>query len=701
MKFSLNWLKEFVDIKESPEKLAELLSLKSFEVSEWHKVKDDIILEIDILPNRPDALSHYGLAREIAAITNGKLKNRSEKIKESDNQDANKLLSVKVENYDLCPRYSVRVMTDIKVSGSPAWLKNRLESLGLKSINNIVDATNYVMLELGQPLHAFDYDRLSSDKKMIIVSNAKQGEKLKALDEAGTEYDLDKDILTIRNTKEAVAIAGIKGGKGSEIQDTTKNIVIESANFNPSNIRKSSKKLGLVTDASLRFSYGVDFNLAPIALDRAAGLIQELAGGEIAKGMIDEYSQKSITKTVVLEKEYVGRLSGAEISDETSLQILNSLGFEVQDKKDKFVITVPSFRLDVSVPEDVVEEIVRVYGYENIKSQSPLVGAFTDIPFSRGEHLAKFRETELWDFAESIKFRDLVKNIFIGLGFNEVYTYSFISDEDKELHKYEKLIEVQNPISHYARYLRPNLITNLLKSAQNNLKFFQDVRLFEIGRAFTPDEERRLGGVIAVKKGKRAFFEVKGLIDSFLNSLGIADHHYDDLTTWHHADQHVFHPGISAEIKLNDEVIGVVGEISPNILYSLDSKLAGVFKNTVVAGFEFDFLKLINLVQTEREFEPIAKFPTVIRDISMLVDKNVRISQILNRIEGSDTKRIIQDVDVFDIYEDDPSVPEGKKSVAFHVIYQSNERTLKEKEVNEIEVNIKKNLEEGLGAEIR
>lgn len=733
MKFSLNWLKEFVDIKESPEKLAELLTLKSFEVGEWRKVKDDVILDIDILPNRSDALSHYGLAKEIAALipilspTKSEKQNRGSsifqpnhfltklgndlgkigteyKIKGDKGLDINKLLNVKVENYDLCPRYTAGVITDVKVGKSPSWLKDRLNLLGLQSINNIVDATNYVMLELGQPLHAFDFDKLTdsrSGKKEIIVKTAKDGEKLRALDEAGTEHILDKDILTIRDNKGAMAIAGIKGGRGTEIQSSTKNIAIESANFNPSNIRKSSKKLNLTTDASLRFSYGVDFNLTSIALTRVTGLIQELAGGKIAKGVVDEYSQKPVIKTVVLEKEYITRLSGVKIPDKTSLQILTSLGFKVQDKKNKFIITVPSFRLDISIPEDVIEEIVRVYGYENIKFQSPLVGAFTDIPFSRGEHLAKFKETELWDFVESIRFRDLTRNILNGLGLTEVYNYSFVSDEDKELYGYRKLIEIQNPISHYARYLRPNLITNLLKVSQSNLKFFQDVRLFEIGRVFMPDETRRLAGVIAVKKGKKVFFELKGLIDSFLNSLGVAGHRYDDITSWHRADRYIFHPGISAEIKLNDEVLGIMGEISPNVLFSLDKGLAGVFRSAAVAGFEFNFKKLISLVQSEREFEPIAKFPAIVRDISLLVNKDVRISQILNSIESADTKRIVQDVDVFDIYEDDPSLPEGKKSVALHVIYQSNERTLRDKEVNEIENNIKGELEKRLGAEIR
>jgi len=694
MRFSFNWLKEFTD-------------------KEWHKINDDIIFEIDILPNRPDALSHFGLAYEIAALTNKKLPTIDFEIKEKGG-DVKDVLEVKVENKDLCPRYSARIITNVDIKESPQWLKEKLETLGLKSINNVVDATNYVMLEMGQPLHAFDFNKLTSKnekKKTIIVRNAKNGEKIKVLDELGTEYKLMENDLVIADTEKPIAIAGIKGGMNTAIDNKTKTIILESANFDKSSILSSSKRLNLNTDSSLRFSYGIDPELTIKALDRVASLILEIAGGEIAKNYIDIYSQKRAPIKILLDKQYITRLIGQEIKEKESKEIMERLGFEVEDKKDKFLVTVPSFRLDITNQEDLIEEIARIYGYNEIQSKSPEIAIYPETPelWRKQIHLEKYKETEPWETFEEIALREHMKDILADIGLTEVYNYSFMSDEEKELFNIKDIIELQNPISYKFRYLRPNLLINLLKNVQNNLKFFQNVRLFEYGRVFKSlgnnqiKEEKRLGGIIAVKKGKNLFFELKGLADTFLNKLGIADHYYDDTKpfSWPEYEVRGFYPGVFAEIKLDGKVLGIIGEISPHILFSLDTGLAGSFRNTSVAAFEFDFKKLSFASQKEREFQPIPKYPSVIRDISILVDQDVRISEVLNKIEGADSKRIVQDVDVFDVYEDSPDLPKGKKSIAFHIIYRAEDHTLTEQEVDEVEQNIKKALEEGLGAGIR
>lgn len=711
MKFSFNWLKEFVDIDLTPEQLAKLLTYKSFEVKEWHKINNDVIFEIDILPNRPDALSHYGLAYEIAALTNKKHPRIDINLKEGSFKAEN-LLAVKVNNKNICPRYTARVIKDVQIKESPNWLKEKLEILGLKSINNVVDATNYVMLEMGQPLHAFDFEKLESpnSKKEIIVRNAKNGEKIKVLDELGTEYELRESDLIIADSKKPIAIAGIKGGMNTAISNETKTIIIESANFDKSSILTSSKRLNLHTDSSLRFSYGIDPELTIKALNRVASLISKIARGEISKDYIDIYSQKRMPVRIQLDKEYINKLIGQEIKEEESKNIIKRLGFEIEDKKDKILVSVPSFRLDVATPEDLIEEIARIYGYNNIKSKSPEIAIYPESPelWRKELHLEKYQEAKEWETLDEISLREQMKDILANIGFTEVYNYSFISDEEKEIFNIENIIELQNPISHKFRYLRPNLLINLLRNAQNNLKFFQDIRLFEWGRVFKPSnekikEEKRLAGIVAVKKGRNLFFELKGLVDTFLNKLDIADHYYDDTKPfqWPEYEIRGFYPGIFAEIKLDSNVLGIIGEISPYVLFSLDAGLAGSFRNTSVAAFEFDFEKLYAASQKEREFQPIPKYPPVIRDISILVDKDVRISEILNKIEGADSKRIVQDVNVFDIYEDASDMPEGKKSVAFHIIYQSPDHTLTEKEVDEVEKNIKKALEEGLDAEIR
>ena len=688
MKFSYNLLKKYVDIKLTPEELAEVLSAKTAEVEQIDKVGGDSIMEIKILYNRGDLLSHYGMAREIAALTGGKLENLDLDYAET-NEKTSDLIKVEIENPELCPRYTAQVIKNVKIGDSPKWLKDILVSLGLKSINNIVDVVNYVMIEMGQPLHAFDYARIAGHK--IIVRSARQGEKIVTLDEAKTEYELSPNTLIIADQEKPLAIAGIKGGYGSEITDSTRTIMLESANFDRTNIRKTSVNLGLRTDASIRFSYGLDPNLAGYAIYRAAEFIQELAGGEITKDNVTVYPREVKPWKISVKKSYINSLIGTVIPEKEINKILSRICQPVKSDANKFVVTVPTYRLDIQTPEDVIEEIARIYGYENIKPVPPAMSIYRP---------AESRASEDWDIEQTIKARNLMKNILKGLGFAECYNYSFLSEEIKKIFNIFFAPEIANPVSQEARYLRTGLIPNLVLSTKKNLRFSDSVRLFETGNVFTQkgdevEEKETIAGVIA---GKNAFIELKGTAESFLRQLGIDDAEFsDDISSSHSAEiKNWYHPGRVAEVQIGEQGIGLIGDLHPHIKSEL-----GIKPDVEVAQFSLRMSPLVRSVEEELEFEPIPKYPAIIRDISLLVSKDVKISEILNRIEEADTNGIVQDVDVFDIYEDNPDVPEGKKSIAFHIIYRSDNRTLTDEEADKVEQNIKKALEQGLGAEIR
>jgi len=704
MKFSYNWLKQYLPNLPKPEKLAQVLTLKSFNIEDIEKKAKDHILNVELLPNRiPDCGSHLGLAREIGAIFNLKIKEPNIKISES-NKKVSDQLEVKIEDPELCSRYTARIINDIKVGPSPKWLKEQLEILGLKSINNVVDSTNFVMLEYGQPLHAFSLEKLesSSNKKKIIIRPAKKGEKIKSLDEAQTEYVLCPDNLVISDEKKPIAIAGIKGGFNTAIDNNTTSIIIESANFDKVSISKTSKKMNLVTDASLRFSAGLDPNLTIEALDRAASLIIETCKGKSAKGIIDVYPRKNNSARIAVRKKYLNDLIGIEIPNKKTKEIFDALGFECKEEKEKFIITVPTIRTDIEREEDLIEEVARIYGYEQIQSKAPEVNIYTDT------YTQKEKQTEIWDTIEAMNFRNLVKDILSSLTLNEVYGYSFIGEQQKQVLGLNNLLELQNPNSYQFQCLRSNLLAGLLENTKNNLKNYPEVRLFETGRVFKKDPEkgivelRRVAGVIAADKQRKLFFELKGLIDSFLDKLGITDYFYDDTQPffWPKEDIEIFHPGAFAEIKMSDKTFGIIGEINPAILYDLDPSVNNAFKNSKVVAFEFDLEKLFKELREEREYQPISKYPAIIRDISILLDQEIRTNRILELIQKSDSKGIVQDVEIFDIYEDE-TLSHGKKSVTFHIIYQSNDHTLNDKEVDEIEDKIKANLKTELKAETR
>jgi phenylalanyl-tRNA synthetase beta chain len=684
MKVSYNWLKEYVKNLPKPEKLADLLTIHSFEVKAIEKTGSDYLLDIDILPNRAhDCLCHLGVAKECAALIKSKIKIQKLKLTESKTKKAENFIKIEVKNREDCPRYIARVITDIKIGPSPKWLQDKLKSIGQKSINNVVDAANYVMFEMGQPLHAFDYEKIEGRK--IIVRKARNKEKITTLD--GETCELDDSILVITDDKDVLALAGVKGGTKAGITSKTKIIVLESANFSIHAIRNTVKKIGIKTDASIRFEHGLDPNLAQEAMDRVAELIREIAGGEVARGIVDIYPQKVFAKKIKLNREKVEKVLGMKITDLQITEILGLLGFEVGDS---LGVTIPTIRQDIEIEEDLIEEISRIIGYDNIPTQQPfgLLGA------SRPD--------------DDLTIINKVKSIFEGLGFNEVYNFSFVGEADIEKLKLDKsgYLELENPLNMDLKYLRKDLLVNLLKNLKDNAKSFlnteRGIKIFELGKVYrsTKDgaakEEKMLSGIIAARNEKtkgEKFYELKGIIDSLLNKLGISDQWYDDFeATPEWTDDIFWQKTGTAEIKIGNEEVGFLGQINSQILNKLN--IGGI-----VIAFNLNFEKILKLVEEELIYEPPSPYPAAVRDLAIFVNLEDKMADVLNIIEITGGN-LVQDVDLFDMYEGE-GIPDGKKSLAFHIVYQSYEKTLKDEEVDKVHRKIIRDLEKNKNWQVR
>lgn len=650
---------------------------------------DDVMIEIDVLANRAhDALSHVGMAREIAVLGGSELAYDYEGL--TAGKKKTDKLTVTIKDKNQCSRYMGALIGGIKVGPSPQWLKNRLRVCGLRPINNIVDVTNYVMLEIGQPLHAFDFDVIKNAKGRaeIIVRSAKEDEELVLLD--GSVKKLAKEDILITNKEQALALAGVMGGKDSGVSEGTQTIVLEAANFNPAHVRRTRMTQGLFTDAALRFEKGLDASLAEKALQRAIELLEHIAGGKL-EGLVDEYPVKAKPWTLQLETEYVDRLLGAKIPTKEAKKILEALGFKVVEKKNTFTVTVPTFRLDVQSQEDLIEEIGRVYGYDKIKAIAPLAHV----------NAAPINETRA--------FMRGVKNLLVAQGFSEVYNYSFYSKRDAGLAELGnvKHLELENPANPEQALMRVSLIPNILKNVHTNLKNFKELAIFEAGRVFWPNgatlpEERNmlLGAVVLENmdgKGKSqknapSFFEAKGHCDALLAQLGIVDHYFDTFDPdGFEMPQTFWHQGRCAEIKIegSQQSIGFVGEVNPLILTNFDI-------HTRVALFEFDLASLRSAADAEREFKPLRKYPVVLRDIALLSQGGVLVDQILQVIQkaGGD---LVLDADLFDMFD----FADGSTSFAFHLTFGADERTLTSQEVDGALSGIVEAMEKELGVTLR
>lgn len=636
---------------------------------------DDTIIEFDnkSLTHRPDLWGHYGIAREIAAIKGYKFK----ELKPKFNAPAKgETVDVKIEDYDLCPRYCGLIINNIKVEDSPDWLKKRLKATGHGNHNNIVDVTNYVMTELGQPMHAFDKNYI---KGGIIVRRAKKDEKITSLDDK--QRKLTENMLVIADHEKPVAVAGIIGGENSEINSGTTSIILESANFNAASIRRTSTALGVRTDAVQRFEKSLDPHMAELAIKRAAELILQICPDAKIAGPItdaEKFDKKPVK--IKLDTDKARSKIGVDISDKEIKKILESLQFEVSNS---FEVTVPSFRStkDVLIEDDLIEEVARIYGYENIPASLPMLP--TRLPEENTERFKKHRTRELLSYA---------------LGFNEVYNYSFYGETEIKncsLHEKEH-VKLLNYLSEDQTHLRTTLVPNLLKNLQLNIKYFDNAKIYEIGRTYKeigeyfPLEEKYIGGAV-LQKGKSddPFYKAKGAVEAFFEKFNIKKvKTVKELKACPYG-----HPAKALTyINKNGETLARIFVLHPQIQKNHD------LDGYSIAMFEINFTETLKLDQPLRSYKPLPKFPSILLDISVVVDRTKEIKTLREEIFKAN-KELIKQVDLFDIYEGE-NVPAGKKAVAFKISLAAPDRTLTDEDMTKTQSNIFKNLE-ALGGKIR
>lgn len=638
MKFSYTLLKKIASGIKDQNKFAEEFPLHAFEIE---GIKDDMA-DISIPANRySDAASHKGIALIASAIFGGKI--AEPKLAAIVKKNSSRKFRIKISAKNFCKRYSGLYAEISKVTASPKWMQDILISCGLRPINGIVDVMNYVMLEVGQPLHAFDADLL---RGAISIRLAKNGEKIETID--NNIFTLTGQDLIIADNSGPVAIAGIKGGKRTEINIHTRKLIIEAANFDATNIYKTSRRQNLFTDASIRFAHGLSPVSVEVAIKRAAQLLKELYGAKIGDWQDINYAKPS--KIVIkFDAERFNKLTGLNLTEKICFNYLKKLGFKINGK----LVTVPAERTDIAIFEDLAEEIVNLYGYDKLPSAAPHIYLKTS------------------GYEEFIKFKDILRRILIGFGLSEVYNHSFVGEDG--------VVEIENPISKDKKYLRSNLAHLLVKNIDNNLRFYDTVKIFEIGRVFSPEEKAAVGIALGFRKGN-PILDLKGLVEQALQSTGLTDYSF-----------------IEENGKLKVESDGAV------IGY-----LKNFGENRAVA--EIDLGKFAALVVEEKSYEPLAKYPSVMRDISLFVPADARIGDMMAAIHRAAPK-YLDDVDMIDFYEASPESenrsgeedPEevSKKSVTFRLVFQASDHTLTDEEVGkEMEVIVSE-LQNEFDAEVR
>lgn len=657
MRFSFSLIKKLVPRLpagrhglKSKKELVEKLNIHSFEAVDLAGDVFDAVIP----PNRYSDASHIGIAKEISAILGmktseiGKARNR---LKLFSSESRRLPFRVKVEDKNLCPRYAAGYFENVKIAQSPKWLRKILIDCGLRPINNVVDVMNYVMLEVGQPLHAFDYDKISNSE--IIIRRAEKGEKITSLD--NKVFELNENILVIAGDKEPLAIAGVKGGKKAEVDKNTKKIIVESANFDSSFIYKASKNLKLTSDASTRFSRDLSPELAEIGLRRATELLETVCGAK-AGGAIDVYPKKLPKKIVKFDVEKFNKFIGTDFDVKTCREYLERLGFKITNYPvekqlpkgsspiTQLLVEAPLSRLDIETFEDLAEEIVRLYGYNRLKTAPPRV------------HLIPS------GFEDAGRLWEKIKKILTAFGLSETQNYSLIGEC-----RGGGCFELENPLSEERRYLRNTLAPLLLSNIKDNTRFFEEVKIFEIGKVFFGRERREVLelGVALASKNKENFFELKGMVNELFKKIGLVDY--------------LFVPeGKILKIESGGENIG----------YLEKEAGAGIFS---VSLAEIDLEKLLTLVVGEHEYAPLPKYPSAMRDVSAAFEEGVRIGDVVQAIQQSDLKHI-EDVDLIDEYQN---------NLTFRIVFQASDRTLTDEEINQKLKKISGLLKNKFGAIIR
>ncbi len=631
---------------------------------------DDIVIDIDLTSNRADCFSILGLAREIAAITGAELKMPALNVAEASAVKIEDIIKIKVEEPELCSRFSVRGLKDIKIAPSPEWMQKRLRACGVRPISNVVDVTNYVMLELGQPMHAYDAAKLAGNT--LVVRCAAEGEILTTLD--GKERILQPSMITIADADVAVGLGGVMGGLATEVTDSTDTVILEAASFNGPSIRRTSRALGLRSEASGRFERGVDTLLIPNALDRAAHLLEGMGACSTYTGIVEDYPVRATKKVIQTDVQKICRRIGCTISEEEIVEILTGLGFVVEATSGKLRVEAPSWRRDIECDADISEEIARMHGYDKIESHSPVLG------MTRG------KQSPLDDV------KDMIQDHLSALGLNEMMSYSFIKSDafDKLLLPADDLrrraIELLNPITDAFSVMRTTMLPSALQTASFNLRNHNDrVALFEIGRVFVADklpleqdvtEKSVLTAVVCGRAEKLNwsarntaydFFDLKGIAESLLNELQVYDYEFV------RSGSGYYHPGKSCDILLGGKLIGSFGEIHPTVQENFEL-------SQPVFVLELEVEPLVSYAQHVPQYKSLPKYPAMNRDIAVVVPENVRNEDIVKVIKSSGSE-LLTDVKLFDVYTG-KQVPKGCKSMAFNLVYQSDDRTLTDAEVD-------------------
>jgi len=663
----------------------------------------DVVLDLDLTPNLARCFSIIGVAREVAALTRQKLRVDTPEM-EALGEPVDDQVEIEIADPDLCPRYSATLIRDVTIGPSPQWVQRRLLLSGMRPINNIVDITNYVMLEWGQPLHAFDYDTLrnrkgqaaSSDGELpvIIVRRANPGETMLTLD--GMRRDLAEDMLLITDGGGPVAIAGVMGGFESEVTDRTRNILLEAANFNYVNNRRTSQVLKLFSEASARFGRGVPASMTIPAAKRATELMRQLGGGTIARGIADAYPVRQEKGTVEITAREVERIAGIEISDEGIAEILESLGFECEKRGDGISATVPDHRLDVSLPADLVEEVARVYGYDRI----PVTLMADELPPQERN--------------ESLEQEEFVRDVLVGCGLQEVITYSITNLDAVRKLDPEGLppaeadyIRLANPLSSEREFMRRTLMNCLLETVRDNIRYTDRVAIFEVGRVYhpvegeiLPCEVRRLGiamtgpreGPYWVEKQTLSmdFFDLKGVIEALLSRLGIKEWHLEP------AKSPTFHPGRVAQLIMGNDEAGILGEVNPKVRDAFD---LSQYPQQPICLSELNLEVLLAHACLVGQVLPISRFPSLSEDLAIVVDEDIpaqRVQEVICRAGG---KYLIR-AELFDLYHG-PQVPPGKKSLAYSLTYRALDRTLTPEDITRLRDRILRALERELQGKLR
>jgi phenylalanyl-tRNA synthetase beta chain len=669
MKISYNWLKDFIDVPVDAQTLGQRLTQVGLALESCEQVGDDTVLDLDVTTNRPDCLSHLGVAREVAAIYGLVTRKPQFQLTEA-NKRTEDVFSISIDDSALCGRYCGRYLAGVKIGPSPVWLKKRLEAVGVRSINNVADVTNYVMMELGHPMHAFDADKLVGQQ--VIVRRAALDEKLTTLD--GMERPLNPSVLVIADAKKAVALAGIMGGGETEITHSTTNVFLESAYFDPNTVRKTARTLGMTTEASYRFERGADIEMASLACDRAAAMIQDLAGGQLLSGIIDVYPRKPKPVPLTLRRERIAAVLGASVDDVTVNQIFERLELKPTQTSQGWTVEVPTFRPDLAGEEHLLEEIARHYGFDKFPAT---------LPPSRGlgallPHEKRVRE---------------LRSLLSGVGYSEICTYSF-SNEEVERRFYPDIdpVRLRNPMSEEATILRTSLIPGMLTTIQWNLnRGNRNLQLYELSKVYWRGGERRTLILAACGSLKPTsvhetsrdfdFFVLKGDVEEILQEFRMPLRVTSDNIPKY------YHPGRFARVGH----LAIFGELHP--AYAEPYK----FRRKVYLA-EID-VELLMGSSTLDQVEQIPRFPAIRRDFSLLLDKGTQYAAVQRTITDAGISELLR-VEPFDRLESGP-FPETKYSLSVSLVYQSNERTLTDSEVDEFDKKVLKNLEKRLGAQLR